>query len=103
VNLRRLSNRHRPPWRAGAVLNRRTPDGSAAMHPPQEARTSGSAQPRPGAYGCEAMGTGTQSTLTAIFNLPALRHGIGADHADANSLTCRDRVYAAERAPCGSV
>jgi hypothetical protein len=33
VNLRRLSNRHRPPWRAGAVPNRRTPDGSAAMHP----------------------------------------------------------------------
>jgi hypothetical protein len=38
VNLRRLSNRHRPPWRAGAVLNRRTPDGSAAMHPTQERR-----------------------------------------------------------------
>jgi hypothetical protein len=63
VNLRRLSNRHPPPWRAGAVLNRRTPDGSAAMHPTQErrfvrpaptaraceARTSGSARQRPGA------------------------------------------------------
>jgi hypothetical protein len=38
VNLRRFSNRHRPPWRARAVLNRRTPDGSAAMHPTQGRR-----------------------------------------------------------------
>jgi hypothetical protein len=30
VNLRRCSNRHgwNPPWRAGAILHRRTPDGS---------------------------------------------------------------------------
>jgi hypothetical protein len=30
VNLRRFSNRHgwNPPWRAGAALHRRTPDGS---------------------------------------------------------------------------
>jgi hypothetical protein len=62
VNLRRLSNRHRPPWRAGAVLNRRTPDGSAAMHPTQErrfvrpARTSGSAQQRPGALQSQLRG-----------------------------------------------
>jgi hypothetical protein len=40
VNHRRFSNRHRwnPPRRAGAVLNRRTPDGSAAMPPTQERR-----------------------------------------------------------------
>jgi hypothetical protein len=36
VNLRRL--KQPPPWRAGAVLNRRTPDGSAAMHPTLERR-----------------------------------------------------------------
>jgi hypothetical protein len=66
VNLRRLSN--------GAVLNRRTPDGSAAMHPTQEspgealraagsdamaceARTSGSAQhvQVPCNHSCEAI------------------------------------------------
>jgi hypothetical protein len=67
VNLRRLSNRHRPPWRAGAVLNRRTPDGSAAMHPTRERRfvrpaptpwrgTFGSAQQRPGALQSQLRG-----------------------------------------------
>jgi hypothetical protein len=73
ANLRRLSNRHRPPWRAGAVLNRRTPDGSAAMHPTLERRFVRPALRRYGVRGPHVRFCAAASRCLAIIAARRLR------------------------------